>query len=716
MSANVKQALSLLKRDFFLFPLEEEGKTPRDGFHWKARATQDVEFIKRMFFVPGEMKLLRPCNLAISCGPSGIIVIDLDVKDALWGPKDPAKHGVNNFRALEKKYGKVKTLTARTASGGLHLFFRNTAGLGCSTGFLAPGIDTKGIGGYVVAPGSYVVDDKGRYEGPYEWVDPSVPIVDLPEWLADLLASTKHKPRAARGAVEIEDDPRDIEEAKRWLLEDAEHAVEGSGGDHTTFATAAHLRDQGCSKETALELMLEHWNDECSPPWDPEELAEKVDNAYRYARNPTGHSSVTKEATLEEEFGKQERGKTPIGIVKFDLDGIPKRDWIFGNLALAGNVSIGVAPPGAGKSTFTINAALSKASGRNLLDQDPIRAGNVWLINNEDTEDEIRRRIAGAMRAHGVSFDEITTCDELGNNVKPRIFLNSADNDTFRIAKRAGKGELKPKDMQWMIDHITENNIKMVVVDPLVSTHPAAENSNEEIEAMADMYRKVAQWTGAAVILIHHTKKLDIAASTGHNGNIDTIRGASALAGVARIVFTLFTMDEKSAKEYGVDPEKRRSYIGLAMAKANMSEIDMSIVWYEKFGERIGMSASDPDGESVGVIRPAHLRRVSSPEDLRDGARELLHDAEEFCHGKTVRLRQLCETIVDKSSTFMGKNARTLERTLRRLFRDGERAIKGKRNTLKLIEIDSHLRHGPKKVLAISLSPFTSTPEEMELM
>lgn len=709
MPATVKQALSLVKRGFFIFPIEEEGKIPRDGFHWRTRATQDEKFIRSMFFMPGELNLPRPCNLAISCGPSEIIAIDLDVKD-------PEKNGIKNFKKMEAKYGKTKTLTVTTASGGRHLYFRNTGEFGNSAGLLAPGIDTRGIGGYVIAPGSYVVDDKGRYEGEYRFDDPDVPIADLPEWLADLLMSTRHKPRAAKGAVEVEDAPEDIKEAKRWLLEDAEPAVEGSGGDHITFATAAHLRDQGCSRDTALELMLDHWNDECSPPWDADELAEKVDNAFRYSRNPTGHSSVTKDVSIEDEFGKQERGKTPIGIVRFDLDGIPKRDWVFGNLALAGNVSIGVAPPGAGKSTFTINAALSKASGRNLLDQDPIKPENVWLINNEDTEDEIRRRIAGAMRAHGVSFDEITTCDELGNNIKPRIFLNSADNDTFRIAKRAGKGELKPKDMQWMIDHITENNIRMVVVDPLVSTHPAAENSNEEIEAMADMYRKVAQWTGCAVILIHHTKKLDIAASTGHNGNIDTIRGASSLAGVARIVFTLFTMDEKSAKDYGVEPDRRRSYIGLSMAKANMSEIDTSIVWYEKFGERIGLSASDPDGESVGVIRPAHLRKVADPEDMRDGTKELLHDAEEFCWGGTLPLRQLCERIIDSSTNFMGKNPRTMERTLRRIFRDGERVIKGRRNTLKLIRIESPSKHGPKISMALSLSPFTSTPEEMDLM
>src|SRR3546814_20873793 len=39
----------------------------------------------------------------------------------------------------------------------------------------------------------------------------------------------------------------------------------------------------------ALELMLEHWNEtKAHPPWAPENLAKKVENAWRYRDHPAG--------------------------------------------------------------------------------------------------------------------------------------------------------------------------------------------------------------------------------------------------------------------------------------------------------------------------------------------------------------------------------------------------------------------------------------------
>ena len=38
----------------------------------------------------------------------------------------------------------------------------------------------------------------------------------------------------------------------------------------------------------ALALLLDHWNDQCQPPWAPEELDTKVQNAYRYGQSPPG--------------------------------------------------------------------------------------------------------------------------------------------------------------------------------------------------------------------------------------------------------------------------------------------------------------------------------------------------------------------------------------------------------------------------------------------
>lgn len=93
---------------------------------------------------------------------------------------------------------------------------------------------------------------------------------------------------ATRGEVTIEsDDALSINTAVGYLA-NAHPAVEGSSGDQTTFATAARVREYGLSEAKCVELMMEHWNPRCEPPWDISELKIKVANAYRYAKNAQG--------------------------------------------------------------------------------------------------------------------------------------------------------------------------------------------------------------------------------------------------------------------------------------------------------------------------------------------------------------------------------------------------------------------------------------------
>ncbi|NEA39744.1 bifunctional DNA primase/polymerase, partial [Streptomyces sp. SID11385] len=88
----------------------------------------------------------------IACGaaPHHLLGLDLDTK-----------HGADPVRALAllgARHGFVLPATVRVAtpSGGAHLWFSTPAGLTVrnSAGRLAPGIDVRGTGGYLVGPGS----------------------------------------------------------------------------------------------------------------------------------------------------------------------------------------------------------------------------------------------------------------------------------------------------------------------------------------------------------------------------------------------------------------------------------------------------------------------------------------------------------------------------------------------------------------------------------
>jgi hypothetical protein len=95
----------------------------------------------------------------MACGPSGIIAIDIDVKD-----------GRNGWAAVEERerdWGPLPgTRTTRTPTGGSHLLFRhpgpeynirNNAGTK-----VGEGVDIRGDGGMVIMPPSQGI--KGAYE------------------------------------------------------------------------------------------------------------------------------------------------------------------------------------------------------------------------------------------------------------------------------------------------------------------------------------------------------------------------------------------------------------------------------------------------------------------------------------------------------------------------------------------------------------------------
>ncbi|MFI2734020.1 bifunctional DNA primase/polymerase [Streptomyces sp. NPDC018711] len=136
-----------------------------------------------------------PYNIGIATGPSGLLVVDLDTLKETDEKGTP--DGVALFEALCERAGQAVPLThrVRTARGGMHLYFTQPHGhrLGNTAGRLGRHIDTRGWGGYVVAPGSRTPD------GAYEILDDRPP-VPLPGWLHSALTApreTAHTPALA---------------------------------------------------------------------------------------------------------------------------------------------------------------------------------------------------------------------------------------------------------------------------------------------------------------------------------------------------------------------------------------------------------------------------------------------------------------------------------------------------------------------------------------
>ena len=110
----------------------------------------------------------------IACEPSGLVVVDVDVRDD--------KPGAATWGALVAEHGPVPaTLEVRTPSGGRHIYFRAPTPLRSGTNALGPAVDVKSRGGYVVGPGS--TNGAGGYT-----LAVDAPIAPLPEWIMAALA------------------------------------------------------------------------------------------------------------------------------------------------------------------------------------------------------------------------------------------------------------------------------------------------------------------------------------------------------------------------------------------------------------------------------------------------------------------------------------------------------------------------------------------------
>jgi hypothetical protein len=202
----------------------------------------------------------------------------------------------------------------------------------------------------------------------------------------------------------------------------------------------------------------------------------------------------------------------------FDPRKLPRRPFVLGYRFMAGAVTLGVAPPGTGKSNFSILTGLSIATGQPLTGEPVHRTGRVWIHNNEDSLDELYRRVGGVLKFYQIEFD----------SVRQNVFATSGLDERLVVALKDQDIVKRTKAVVDVIASITEYRIIHMVIDPLVSTHRGvSENSNEEIEQVAEAIRYIAHTTGCSIDLVHHSLKTQSGNPEILAGNMNAARGAT---------------------------------------------------------------------------------------------------------------------------------------------------------------------------------------------
>lgn len=160
------------RRGLHVHALQPRGKKPATE-HGLLDATTDPIAIDALWTD-------RRCNVGIATGPSGLVVVDVD-GDA----------GRESLALLEQEYGPLPATPEVITARGRHIYFaRGDAAIKNSASELAPSIDVRAIGGYVLAPPS--VHPTGHV---YRWREDrglhEMALAALPLWMAEALAKAE---------------------------------------------------------------------------------------------------------------------------------------------------------------------------------------------------------------------------------------------------------------------------------------------------------------------------------------------------------------------------------------------------------------------------------------------------------------------------------------------------------------------------------------------
>jgi hypothetical protein len=258
--------------------------------------------------------------------------------------------GRESLKGLVARYGELPArLTIRTGKG-LHLYFAwpTDVSLRNSAGKIAEGLDVRGDGGYVLAPGSV------HPSGASYTVAQAGSIPPAPEWLVEMAASPALPPTAAPAG-----DGRIVPKGK---------------GEPEKFSLAAKLLKAGHQRDVVIAAVIA-LDKRCEHQLGEAECIRKVNEwADRYARSEPRADRVGFE--LQALGDLMARTSLPT-------------EWLWEGRLVAGTVSAVVAKPKVGKSTFARNLCLAVSRGEDFLGQ-RTRQGECIYLALEEREDEVR--------------------------------------------------------------------------------------------------------------------------------------------------------------------------------------------------------------------------------------------------------------------------------------------------------------------------------------
>lgn len=471
---------------------------------------------------------------------SGLVVIDIDVKDN--------RSGLEWLAANEHRI--PTTRRHRTRSGGVHLLFQHPGHrIRNSVSKIAPGVDVRGDGGYVIFPPS-----------PGYTIEHEAMPAPLPAWLLQLIdppmtAPAQHSP--APRATSGDGTPYGLAalEAETSAILHAPFGQQETTLNAACLKIGALVAGGELAADAALHALMSAALGMASEPgrerWDPARLREKVRRAFADGqRNPRNAPPLIRRTVEEyapppgwqdppplEEPPEHWRGEPdhtppqteapqshpratllPVILFRDAAPSLDAADFVEGVLT-SGAMSVVYGESNSGKTFFALDLALHVAAGRQWRDRE-VEQGFVMYLSLEGSHG-IRNRVAAWKAKEGMEDANIpfAIVPYSVNLLDSEADVGAVIDTAKAVAEKFGQSP------------------SLIVVDTLARAIAGGnENSSEDMGALVRNGDLIRQATGAHLMWIHHSGKDQAKGARGHS----SLRAATdteievAAVGVAR--------------------------------------------------------------------------------------------------------------------------------------------------------------------------------------
>lgn len=534
----------------------------------------------------------------------GLCVVDLDVDRDTGEPV-----GAESAKSLGWSELLRSGLHARTPSGGWHAYF--SGDLPCNSEKIGPKIDTRGTGGYVVAPGSV------NGVGSYAWKGRSLldgPPPALPAEIHDAAwAARQGQTVEANDNVlnidtgktfrghSCDDEPplAEIEDALSFIDPDvsyddwisvlmALHAHLGAAGLELAdrWSRGGRKYQPGCVADrwrgftsgggttirTVFSLAQQHGADlgELARRHRPSGAEGGRSQQDRRGEGADGSGAPGDSGAKAERLSRFRSAAELMGKP------IPPREWFVDELIPHRQVTMLGGDGGTGKSLLALQLAVAGATARPWIGRQIEKPGRVVFVSAEDGEDELHRRLADIASAESLSLSQ------LGN----LTYRSLAGEDALLARLDRQSNVLVQTPLFAELDAwIAENAPRLVVLDTLADLHSGEENNRAHARQFVGFLRGLAIRHACTVLLLSHPSLTGMSSGSGLSGS--TAWNAS--------VRSRLYLERVADDGHEPDPDARR----LTGKKAN----------YARTGQEIGLTWKEgvfvPDRPAGGLDRMA---------------------------------------------------------------------------------------------------------------